>query len=79
MKTIHLFRNGQVERGTANARNPQPGYRWHVAFSQAMPPNRASQPLTLNEWRAMAKRDGQKVKVHDWPETAHLAAIKEAK
>ncbi len=46
---------GQVERGTATARRPRPGYRWHDAWSE----NGNTQPwLTRREAQKDAKGRG---------------------
>lgn len=60
MKTLNLYINGQVEVGTG-----EPGYRWVQAYSYPTEGGGYSQPLPLKEWRAMAKRDGQRVVVHN--------------
>lgn len=67
MKELHLFPNGQVERG-----NGKPGYDWHPAYSEVTPTGE-SQPLTLSDWRAMARRDGQLVKIHKTKQDARAA------
>lgn len=75
---IHLFPNGQVERGTG-----KPGYRWVPAYSQVSRSNvfgnlmSTSMPLPRREWYAMAKRDGQKCKFHKTQEEARAAYEKE--
>lgn len=58
MNALHIFPNGRVERG-----NGKPGYDWHQAYSERSDRG-VSQPLTLPEWRAMAKRDKQRLIVH---------------
>jgi hypothetical protein len=55
---MHIFPNGEVERG-----NGKPGYDWHSAYSEVTADG-YTQPSTLAEWRAVAKRDGQRVKIH---------------
>ena len=49
---IRIFPNGQVEVG-----NGKPGYDWRAAYSQRTLQG-VSNPLTLRQWRAIAKRDG---------------------
>ncbi len=71
---LHLFPNGQVERGTATPRNPRPGYRWVPAYSQALA-NGESMALPRREWYAMAQRDGDKCKFHE-DKAAARAALK---
>ncbi len=56
---IHLFPNGQTEAGTG-----KPGYRWTPAYSQVLPQNATSMQLPLKEWRAIAKRDRNKIVIH---------------
>ena len=58
METWHLYRSFQVEVGTG-----KPGYRWAQGWAQALLSG-CSQTLTLHHWRAMAKRDGAKTKIH---------------
>lgn len=67
---LNLFPNGQVEVG-----NGKPGYDWVPAYSEASDRG-VSQPLTLSNWRAMAKRDGQKIVMHDSEELARAAITK---
>lgn len=69
METINIFPNGQVERG-----NGKPGYDWHSAYSQVTP-NGYTQPSTLSEWRAVAKRDGQRLKIHKTEAEARAAIL----
>ena len=69
--TIHLFPNGQVERGAprgkyvkGQGRITVPGYRWVPAYSQAVRPGVESMALPRREWQAMARRDGDKLCFH---------------
>jgi hypothetical protein len=58
-KELHIFPSHNVEVGTG-----EPGYRWVQGYSQVSGPGVASQALTLSHWRAIAKRDGEKLIVH---------------
>jgi hypothetical protein len=70
MKTIHLFRNGNIEVGCTVKRRPS--YRWAQGYSEATKDG-YSAPLTLKNWRGMASRDGHKVKVHASEDSARAA------
>ena len=69
---LHLFPNGQVERGTAKKPGDRPGYRWVPAYSQALA-NGESMALPRRDWQAMADRDGDKCKFHDSKQSARDA------
>jgi len=73
MKTIHLFPNGRIERGTARKPGDRPGYRWVQAYSQVLP-NGESMPLPRHDWFALGDRDGYKGKFHASKQAAQEAA-----
>lgn len=69
MTTMHLFANGQVERGTAKRPEDRPGFRWVQAYSLVSETG-VSAPLTRREWQEMAKRDGFTCRFHDTEQAA---------
>ena len=69
MTTIHLFPNGQVEKGTGRRQ----AYRWVPAYSQVSERG-VSMPLTRRDWLAIGKRDGFKCKFHTTEQAAREAA-----
>ncbi len=70
--TVHLFPNGQVERGTAKKPGDRPGFRWHAAYSEVSERG-VSQPMTRREWFLVGQRDGFKCKFHDNEQAARAA------
>lgn len=74
MKTVHLFPNGQVERGAVTyprgRPGGRPGYRWVSAYSEAVSQSVVSMPLTRREWQDMARRDRQKLRFHETKDEA---------
>ena len=72
MTTVHLFPNGQVERGTAKRPGDRPGFRWHVAYSEVSARG-VSQQFTRREWYAAGKRDKFTCKFHDNEQAARAA------
>lgn len=75
--TLHLFPDGQVERGCpktkiikGRGRITVPGYRWVPGYTQAVRPGVTCGPFTRLEWWDMAARDGDKCKFHETREEA---------
>ena len=72
---IHLFRNGQIEVGCT--RRGRPSYRLVQGYSQALSGARTSMVLSLQQWRAEAKRDGDVIVIHDRMPGAFAAVANE--
>lgn len=76
-KFVHLFPNGQVERGAVTyprgQRGGRPGYRWVPAYSEAVSETVVSMALTRREWFDIARRDGLRVKFHGDKDAARAA------
>ncbi len=64
MKRIHLFPDGKVEVGTANRRNPKPGFRWVGAYSAIVSKISVSIPHSRKQWQLTASNDELKLVFH---------------